>query len=257
MTPTFRYIPVLGNLAKCDLRVVQVDALSTKHDNTNSDGGALYASVVGGSGIAVNLYADPLRTRLVLSGAAGDVGQYATLTAQSGSGLSGRAYVASYAQDDSDIVVLASFATDVDVMFSQASCQGLAGPAYDTTYGLAALHAQAMREILASALPAAVPHLFGKEGLAPYVPGQVGPAIPDLRKMANVGQLRQAAGALAKAITAEQQEHLADMAAIAVAARARYVAIMQAVAAANVEEAEEAKQETSNISVGLGSWSRG
>lgn len=255
--PSFRYIPVLGNKALCDLQITELAGISTRQASPcYTDSGTLYAKLQQADGAyTISLFADIARSRLVCSGS-GDITTPFALSAQNGSGITGIAYLASYTADDTGIVVIPTFAVDVDVMISTQACQWLAGSLYDAAFGLAELHAQAMREIMGSSLPAMVPDLFGHEGLAPYVPGQVGPDIPDIRQIAGVGQLKQAQGALVKALAAEQHEHLEEMAAIAVNARKRYERIMEDIRDANIEEEEEKKQEVSNVSAGFGQMRR-
>lgn len=256
---SFRYIPVLGNVGNADLRIVRLDGLSTKHGDAYSDRGTLYGSVTGvGGTFTVTLYADMERTIPILAGSTTTFGVRFPLTKVPGGGppvpTGGVAVLASYTADDTDSVILPTFAVDEDVLLDQTACATF--PGYDATLGLAAVHAQAMQEILGSILPSAVPHLYPtRAGISAFVPGQAGPALPDLRKLANAGQLRQIAALLVKAKANEQIEHLEEPAMVAKAARERLAELVKELTAANVQE--EFAAETDDGSFEVGSVTRG
>lgn len=238
----FEYVAVLGDNAKAHVRVVSLDGISTKHGNAKTDRGRLYGRVTfAGLVYTLQLYSDVGRgaDKLVAQGTTSELGAYFDLAQQLASGITGRAVLASYAQDYAGLVLVPTFAVDRDVAVDQPSAKALGGPGYDdAAYGLAEYHAAAMRTLVCSDLPAQVPHLFGKIGTAAFVPTMDGVELPDLRTIAGVDHLRQAQGELVKAMAAEAQEHLEEFAAIGVAARGRYQRHLDNLKAANVVEAE-------------------
>lgn len=244
-TPSFRFIPLLGDPSKALLRLVRIDGLSTVHNDAHSDAGTLYVSITG-TPTVVTCYADMDRTAAVLQGTAPAPGQAFALSQLNGSGLSGSAVLESYAAPDLDAVALVSLAGDADVALDLTDAQAMKG--YDGTYGLAFLHAQAQRDVLCTHLPARVPHLYpGKVGINGYTPGQLSSRdIPDLRRIAGWGQLREAQAAYVKARSFQQAEHLEEAREVASEASKRFMALMDDIAKANVIETEEAIEEEAN-----------
>lgn len=243
MQPTFEYIPVLGTIAGTTLRIASISGISTIHGDQFTDRGRLYGTLTFTfPTYTVNLYSDVSRDdgSLVLSGTTTALQSYFEMSAQNGSQLSGRAWIDAYLSDDLQIVALPTFAVDVDVLKVAGQCQ-LFG-SYDARYGLGYFHADAMRKIMTSDLPAAVPHLFGMTGLAAFVP-QTSVAMPDLRTIANADQLREAQAALVKALAAEDSEQAPAMQEISRMARQRYAEAMANLKAANVQETVAAAQE--------------
>lgn len=262
MAPSFRYIPVLGNAANADMRVTRLDGLSTRHGDPDSDRGTLYGSITGAAAgpWTVSLFADIDRAITVLTGSVATLGTRFNLARPGGKTTGPTLAVVtlkSYSAADTDIVVLPTFAVDEDVLLHCDAAAKLGG--WDRAYGLAFLHVQAMREVLGSILPATVPHLYhGRVGLSNFVPSQSGPDLPDLRKLANAGQLREICACLVKAKGSEQFEHLEEYAAVAKAARERLSVLVEEVLAANVKEAEAKEEEQSDVgSFEFGTMTRG
>lgn len=252
--PVFEYVPVFGDPNKGTVRVASLAGVSTKHGAKHNDRGRLYGTLTKpAADYTLSLYSDLARTQKVAEGTVAALGTWFDLAAQNASGISGRAVVDAYGADDTTILVLPTFATDRDVLIDAASCSKM--PGWEGAWGLSDLHAQAVREILTSAIPAKLPHLCGGSGLASFVPHLAGSTLPDLTKLANVDHLRLAQAALVKALSAEQREHLEEFAAIAAAARQRYEDLMDGLAAANKPEEDEAAGEESG-GLGVGTWTR-
>lgn len=256
MIPTFEYIPIIGDTTKATLRVVSIDGLTTRHNTSASDRGRLYASLTRSGGTyTLSVYKDARRTSKVMEGTTNATGQYFDLVAENESGLSGRAWIGSYFANDMSIVLMPTFAVDIDVLLSDTATAGL--PGWDPEYGLAMLHATAMRQILTDALPAAVPNLYrAAGGIAGFVPNSPDIQLPNIRLIANPDQLRVAQGSLVKALAAEQAEHLAEFREVAEAARARFVQAMTSLSLANAPKEDEEESE-SDGGVSFGSWRRG
>ena len=256
--PTFEYIAVVGDKDKAHVKVVSLSGVSTKHGDTKTDRGRLYGSVTK-SGLVhtLSLYSDVSKTsdKLVAQGTTSDLQAYFDLAVQNASGITGRAWLENYAADYTGLVVVVSFAVDGDVITQQAYAQALGGPAYDATYGLGYLHAEAQRRLVCGSLPAAVPHLFGGLGVAAFVPQFGGVELPDLRTIASVDLLREAQSELVKAKAAQEQEHLEEMAVIAKAAGERFDGIMKDLKAANAPAEEKAEVFTPGVSTST--WTRG
>lgn len=251
--PVFDYVPIIQDKAKAELGVVSIIGLSTKHGAATHDRGRLYATVTFASGTyTVSFYANAGRTTLVARGTTAALNAYFDLTAQGGSGISGKAWISAYSRDSSDIILVPTFAVDADVDPRPGAVA--AAPGYDEDFGLAFLHAQAMKEILANDLPAQIPHLFGGTGISGFVPGQPGLKLPELSKIANVDGLRVAQGSLVKAMSFETQEHLEESAAVAKQARDRYDTQMARVGEANTVEKETPPDTAPGISTF--SWAR-
>jgi hypothetical protein len=254
--PVFEYVPTLCDAAKATVRVLSIVGLSTKHDAVTSDRGRLYGAISGGN--TLNLYADALQggSSLVLTGVAAAIGSIFPLTAANGSGMSGRAIIDAYSGDDASIVVLPTFATDPDVRREVHTAQQL--PAYHAAWGLAYFHADAMRTILTSALPAELPHLYGKTGLSAFVPQASAATLPDLRLLANADQLRLAQANLTEALSCKQSIHIPSFRDMYNEAMARFDAGMAALKAANVQEqvAAVAEQAEDLSGISVSSFSR-
>lgn len=257
MVPVFEYIPIFGDTSKAELAVVSISGISTKHDDTHTDRGRLYGSITGGGSYTLNIYSSVTRDSgsLVLSGTVGAVGQYFNLTAQNTSGMTARALIKSYTADDAGLIFIPTFAVDIDVMISASACATM--PGYDATYGLAYFHAMAMREILTTSLPGVLPNLFGGKGLASFVPTSSGIELPDLTRLANIDQLRVAQSDLVKGLSARDQEHTAEFAAMMKAAFARFDATMKNIGMINkAEDIAEKGEEAEASGVSVAPWSR-
>jgi hypothetical protein len=247
--PAFEYVPILP--ATSAVQVAMLSGLSTRHGSTFSDRGRLYGTL---SGLTLTLYSSPAKSTPVLTGTASAAGSYFDLSPASGSGMTGRAILTA-SGTETNLVVVPTFAVDEDVMLSATAAAKL--PGYDSTYGLAHLHAQAMRQIVASSLPAAMPWLFGGSGAGAFVPHLTGIRLPDLSRLANIDQLRRAQAELTKGLSARESEHVAEFAAIMEQCLQRFDDLMKAAAAANPQEqtaAQAGQAQTAGISVG--SWSR-
>lgn len=255
--PVFEYIPVLGASGTVKIKVLRIVGLDTRHSSTNNDHGRLYAAVTGTiSAPAVDLYCDTALTQKVATGT-GAVGAIIALAAVNSSGITGLVIVEFFTAADSGLVILASLATDEDVLLDATSCASL--PGFNPIYGLAYLHAQAMRRIMTSSLPAAVPYLYGATGLAAFVPQSArGIDVPDISKLASADQLRMAQADLVKALSGKQQEHIPEFAALAKAAMESFAADMAEIGEANRKEPEAAAQEQSSfLGPSFGTFSRG
>lgn len=261
--PRFEYVPIIGDPAKATLRVAFLSGISTAHGSEDTDHGRLYGVVSRpGDAYRLELFANVNRSAgsLVASGESATLGEYFDVSEESASGISGQAAIDAFSAEDRSVIVIPTFAVDVDVYTTPAAARAL--PGHDESgegYGLAYLHAQAMREILTSGLPGAVPHLFGGAGLAAFVPTGADVQLPDITKLANVDQLRVAQVHLVKAIGAEQAEGIEAFDKVAKAARARYDAVVTRLAEANTEDEEAAEEEEAadgSGDFGVGQWSR-
>lgn len=250
----FEYVPVIQDTSAAKLKVVSISGLSTKHGDAHHTRGRLYGQVT--AGYKLDVYADPARASKVLSGTGSAYGEYFDLTAENGSGLSGRAIIESFSSTATPILI-PTFAIDADVIVAQSACAQL--PGYDESDGLAAFHAAAMREILTAGLPAILPALFGGNGLAAFTPDAVGIELPDLRLLANPDMLRVAQGHLAKALSAREAETAVEWQKIAEVEYQRYAQAMDRLAALNLDEKEAAADEAPRQTGGAasGSWLRG
>jgi hypothetical protein len=261
--PSFTYIPIVQDLAACDVQVAALAGISTLHGSTDTDEGRLYADVsLSGSTATLSIYSVPFLApgtgdpdALVAQGS-GELGSYFLLSEQNTSGISGRAIVNAVTASPSSLILIPTFATDPDVLLSADEVEAL--PGFDSGYGLAFLHALAMKQLIASDLPARLPHLFPtKSGLSAFVPGRPDARLTSITSLANPDQLRLAQASLVKALAAEQSEHQQEFADMAKAARARYTAILGEIVDANPKEDEEAAQDASNISITTSTYSRG
>jgi hypothetical protein len=168
-------------------------------------------------------------------------------------------------------VAFPSFSDDGDIDPDPGRLQFL--PGYDTgelpgmvdpysARGLAVHHAAAMRQLVTTYLPAAIPHLFGGLGLAALVPmGRVPAPFPDLRKLANVDQLREAQAQLALSLAAGRNRHLAEFRDMETAARERFRELMTEIGLANAPAEERASETTGgggdmSGGVSFGTWIR-
>lgn len=245
--PSYEYVPILGATG-ATLRVVSIDGISTKHGDTKTDRGRLYAKVTKPGSYQLDVYSRFTRQagELVMTGTVATLATYFDLAAANTSGMTGQAIVDSYSADDSGIVLLPTFAVDHDVLIGTTDIAAM--PGYDATYGLGYFHAQAMRQILAADLPRATPHLFGGVGLAAFVPTAVAASMPLLSTIANADQLRVAQASLVKALSAEQAEHLVEWRDIAAAARSRYEGAINNLAEANLKDEDEGDETDANVS---------
>jgi hypothetical protein len=252
--PTFEYIPCVIDGAGV-VSVTMIEGLSTKHADTKTDRGRLYGTV--GEDLSVKLYSRVTKSpeTLVMTGTASGAGSYVEMAAANTSGLTGRAFLKTAGV--ATFVAFPTFAVDIDVFIMQEPCSKM--PGYDGTYGLGYFHAAAMRQIIADALPAALPNLFGGDGVAEVVPNAAAPAqLPDMRLIANVDALRVAQASLTKALSSQQAEHTEGFAELSKLAMARFYRYIKRVRCTNVAEKELAAEEALDISgVSMGWFTRG
>lgn len=249
MEPVFEYIPILSPSGSA-LTVAFIRGLSTRHGAGVTDHGRLYGTI---SGATLTLFADVAKSRAVLSGSSSGSG-YFDLSEVNSSGMSGRASMGS--SSETDLILVASFADDQDVMLAESSVSRM--PGWDPVYGLAGVHAAAMRWIITTALPAKVPHLFGGRGAAGFVPNQAGAALPDLKLLANADHLRVAQADLVKALSARESEHVPEWADVMRAAFERFNATMDALAVINKKEEIAAETHVAQLpGMTVSSWRRG
>ena len=256
--PVFEYVPTFSAGAVSPVQIVNVAGLSTAHSSTSSDRGRLYGSLTAvDGGFALTMYADRGMSdgSAVLAGEASSIATYFDLGSVNASGMSGRAYLSTFAGSDDTIVAVPTFAVDPDVVLLQAAAAQT--PGWNASYGFGYVHAQAVRQMLTADLPSVLPDLYaGKAGLAPFVPGVPGSDLPDLRQLANVDQLRGAQSMLVKRLAALQSEYLLEWANVADRAGQRYMAMMTAIAKASVLQREATEAEQSGESVTFGGFSR-
>jgi hypothetical protein len=261
--PVFDYVPIIQDTAACEVQVTSLTGVSTKHGESDSDMGRLYGEVsLSGSTATLKLYSLPFAAAIggnadaLVAQGSGAIGSYFTLSQQNSSGVGGRALVKSCAVSPSQLILIPTFAIDQDVLINERECSQL--PGYSEEYGLAFLHALAMKQLVASVLPARLPHLHpGHTGLAAFVPNDASAKLIDLRTLANPDQLRIAQAALVKAMACEQSEHLAEFAEMAKLCRARLAEVIEELAEANAKEAEEAEQTASDLGITFGTFTRG
>lgn len=253
--PIFDIVPIIQSRDGIRIGIVTVAGVSTSHSSTNTDAGRLYFDIVRIiDGYRLDLFSDYARSdgSLVVTGEVGDVGQFFALDAANGSGVTGRARLEGGGDPASGIAIV-SFATDVDILKSQGDTARF--PGYDPTYGLAAFHSAAMRQILTSDLPAALPQLYRNSNLSAFAPMAQGSELPDLSRIQNAEALRAAQANLVKALSAQEAEHTQEFSDIAAAARARYVEALKTLTEANTAATEVATEVAAAIQ--FGSFVRG
>jgi hypothetical protein len=246
MPTTFEYVPIFPASVNGIIRLI-LTGINTKHAAENTDRGRLYGVI--SAPFTLNLYSDAARSAAV---AQGDLaaGVWGDLTALNASGVTGRVYPAANVAVDTPFVAVPTFAVDRDVFLSVNAAAAM--PGYDPTDGLAAFHAEAVRQILTIHLPARLPNLYGGSGLSSYIPqgpGAPPPALPDLTRLANVDQLRSIQSQLVKFLSADQANHVEEFRNMATAAAARVDALLGELDLSNVTDETASGDVGNTISV--------
>jgi hypothetical protein len=255
--PIFDVVPIIQSRDGIRIGVVTVAGVSTAHNSSHTDNGKMYADIVavGGGSYRLDLWSDYARGggSLVARGTAPAVGQYFAIAEQNASGITGRARLDGEGAPVASPIVVVSFAVDADLFKEQNDAASL--PGYDTTFGLAAFHAAAMRRLLTSDLPSAVPELFRGKKLAAFTPLALGTEFPDLSQIQNPESLRDAQANLVKSLSAQEAEHLEEFRELAELARERFAAAIGAFRSANAPAVEAVA--TANNAISFGTWRRG
>jgi hypothetical protein len=121
-----------------------------------------------GGEYVVTLFNDP--TYLVgseIASGSGTIGNLFQLAEENASGVTARIRLDG-AGASANGIIIPTFALDVDVFKNQNDAAAM--PGYDPDYGLAMFHAAAMRRIMTSDLPSALPDLYRNSGLSAFVP---------------------------------------------------------------------------------------
>jgi hypothetical protein len=278
---SFEYVPVISKLDKVGIRIAAIRNLSTVGPGAgpgtgSTDRGRMFGRVTAnGDVLTVKLYADPARAVEICTGTGSLDDLYFNRFIDLTTGANGThdenarlAVTSLYAGDDprtADFICFPSFADDADIFPDPSMCASL--PGYDTglqgggdvqkARGLAIWQVKAVKQLLTVNLPAAIPHLFGGNGLSALVPmDEAEISFPDFRKIANVDQLREAQAALALAMAADANRHLREFRDMADDARERLKQIMEDIRLAN-EPADVEADETSEAIEGHGGISFG
>jgi hypothetical protein len=236
VTPVFDYIPVIGDRNAAHLRVITVSGVSTKHDSTHTQAGRMFGRITPDfpevGRFVLEVFNDFGRAALsrILYGEATEPGTPFSLIPDNGSGLTARAIIKDESRVVNDFVMVVSFATDSDVLDAAAAARM---PGFDPAYGLAVFHAQAMRTILASHLPEAVPHLYVGKNVSAFVPLQSADQLPDITTIRNADTLRTVQADMVKALSAQRAEHLEEFAEMAALARERVSSNLASIRNAN------------------------
>jgi hypothetical protein len=220
--PVFDYIPIIQDTGKVFLRAIVVTGYSTKVGDESSLDGRLYCRITPGIGIyTVEVFEDSSFDvdGLLMSGEIESTGSWFNLDEQNTSGLTGRAILGEGSNEVSESVAIVTFATDSDIMSKAGEISAF--PGYDSEYGLAYFHAQAMRILLTSFLPQAIPHLFIGKNLSAFLPLTSVLSLPDITKIRNPAALERVQADLVKELSATQREYLDEWAAMATGARGR------------------------------------
>lgn len=253
---TFDVIPAIYDRSGARLTALALTGVSTKHGDTKTDRGRMYAAITptGGNAQRLDIYSDFTRTQLVASGESPAPGTFFALAQANASGITGRARLdGSVSAAPINATLVVSLSVDEDVFQSAVPTANM--PGYDPAGGLAAFHAAATRRILTSDLPAAAPALFASVPQNGFLPSGTTADYPDLRELQNADALRAASAALAKALSAEEKEHVAEFADMAERARGRFAAMMLDLRTANEPEQAEAETRT-HPTVQFADWIR-
>lgn len=182
------------------------------------------------------------------------IGVMSDLLEANDSGITGNIIVRSLS-GAADVVLIVSFATDEDVLSDRVALS--AYPGFDDAFGLTAIHAQVMRELMTSTLPSILPNLFGGALINSFVPMALSDStLPDLSTIVNPDALRQAQARLVEFHSAAQKKYVEEWAAIATAARDEYIRLVAMTADANAPK-EAVKETTESNNVAIGSFRRG
>jgi hypothetical protein len=230
---SFDVIPIIQDGTGVRIAAVTLAGVSTAHDATDTDNGRMYGVITPEEpGYRLDVYSsiDQTPGSMLASGAVDTVDKGFVLQSAGESGVTGRARLTGSGAQIAPAILLVSFALDVDVMKSAEQLATM--PGYDPVYGLAAFHASAMRQMMLSDLPSAVPGLFAGLKQSPFVPLR-GTEYPDLTKLESPDALREAQAALVKAMSAEELEHTAEFADMASAARERYTSLIATIRESN------------------------
>lgn len=262
--PIFDFVPIIQDTGAVHFRVIVIAGLSTKHGATSSAMGQLFGRMfpdipVAGQ-VTVEVFNDMGRAApaRVLYGVSVAFGEYFDLIGDNQSGITARAIVDNGNHVVSDSILIPTFATDVDVLKDANAAARF--PGYDPVYGLAEFHATAMRVLLASHLPQAVPHLYAGRNVSAFVPLRTARELPDIRDIRNPGALRQAQADLVKALSAQEREHLEEWRDIANLARQRFQGDLVSIREANpAPEIPDVTTESPGVGVvtQVSSWRRG
>lgn len=253
MIPAFDTIPIIQNRTGIRLGFIVVSGVSTQHSSTHTDNGVLYAAIthnVNGS-YTLRLYSDFAQSpeSEVLASGEISLGAIFDLASVNDSDLTGRARLDGNGTIVNPAIVIVTFATDVDV-FRDAS-RAAAMPGYDVEYGLASFHAAAMRQILTSDLPAALPGIYRSRKISSFVPLSVGAELPDLTEIETPEALRDAQAMLVKAKSATEADHTEEFAEMARLAMENYRQEMADVKDANAPAEVEQQEQTGGIQFGV------
>jgi hypothetical protein len=247
--PKFDVVPIIQDRSGVFIGFATIAGLSTKHDSTDTDNGRIYFNVLQAGGeYVVTLFNDP--TYLVgseIASGSGTIGNLFQLAEENASGVTARIRLDG-AGASANGIIIPTFALDVDVFKNQNDAAAM--PGYDPDYGLAMFHAAAMRRIMTSDLPSALPDLYRNSGLSAFVPLGSAVTLPDLSTIESPEALRDAQANLVKSLSAQESEHLEAFAEMADAARARFVTALAAFKAANAPKAEEKAATANTISMG-------
>jgi hypothetical protein len=246
--PKFDVVPIIQDRSGVYIGFATVTGVSTKHDSADTDNGRIYFNVLqAGAEYIVTLFSDPTYAAgSEIASGSGAIGELFSLAEENASGVTGRVRLDGVGSTANGII-LPTFALDVDVFKSQGDAAAM--PGYDPDYGLAIFHAAAMRRLLTSDLPSALPDLYRNSGLSAFVPLGAGAQLPDLSAIESPEAIRDAQANLVKSLSAQESEHLEEFADIADAARARFVTALAAFKAANAPKAEEKAATANTISM--------
>lgn len=287
-TPTlfsnsFEYIPVISKESELIIRFAAIRNLSTVGAGSgagtgSTDRGRMFGKVdLSGDTLTISLYKDVARSVEICkaTATADDIGEWVEMGtgAQGTHDESARVMVVSLPGDgdrSANFICFPSFADDADVYPDPNSVAAL--PGYDTgaeggsepdlARGLAIYHAKAVKQILTTSLPSAIPHLFGGGALSALVPMDESEiSFPDIREIANVDSLREAQAQLVLAMAAGANRHLREYADIADAARERFNELIEEIRAANEPDDTDAADDDEALpghgGLSFGTFNRG
>jgi hypothetical protein len=258
--PIFSFIPiVIENRDAVDRVTLTLRGVSTRHESRNTDQGRLYGTIsADGPDFKVELFndADKPAESLVASGTALAAGGVFALAEANGSRVHGTGKLGSVTASalPASIVAIVSFAVDADVISSGDECENF--PGYDSEFGFAFFHAQAMKTILASDLPAVAPQLYKAAPISTFVPISAG-NLPDVTAIANPDALRVAQGDLVRWLSTKQKAYLEEWKDIAAQAASDYELAMVKIKDVNAPAESDAASETPAGGVTFGDFTRG
>jgi len=262
--PVFDFIPIIQESGKVRLRVVVLSGVSTRHESPSTRDGKIFARITPNWPVQDQFtfegFTDPARLPAdrVLYGVALNAGEQFELVEDNSSGMSGKAIIDDGTREVVNPILIVSFATDEDVFGSYRFAQGM--PGYDSSYGLAAYHARAMRQILTSILPEAVPQFYAGKTLSAFEPLASADELPELGLIRNPAALEKLQADLVKQLSAEEAENTEEFADMADKARQRVAAGLKSIALANPLPEDlppENQPPGAGVVVQFGSWKRG